>query len=185
MPAPNSPPGGACFSCMQLSSHSSVDMHSAPLPPASERAMSTWAGRKDHASTLNFFSLLFQCLISTTTFASAGDMRKCVLLQPVVAASEQLDCLTPADVPGNAAAPAGIDEIGVFRRSSWSRLMTWLALSKDPGGVSDCRAAKNGTSIEEWAQADAELALIYTRRHARECQGLHLTEGRAVDLGSV
>jgi hypothetical protein len=34
--------------------------------------------------------------------------------------------------------------MGVFRRSSWSRLMRRLALSKDPGGVSDCGAAEHG-----------------------------------------
>ena len=74
---------------MQGSSRASVCTQSAPLPPASERAMSTWAGRKDHASTLNFFSLLFQCLISTTTFASAGaifDQNHCHPSRPSFAA---------------------------------------------------------------------------------------------------
>ena len=47
--------------------HAGVGAPSAVAP----RAMSTCAGRKLHASRLNFFSLLFQCLISTTTFASA------------------------------------------------------------------------------------------------------------------
>lgn len=151
----------------------------APLPLASDWEMSTWAGRKDHASRLNFFSLLFQCLISTTTLAAAaqvkvsglsGRLRLCILhyagVATALAACHRLsgsvgtrltqcggvcwNSKRQRHLLGSSAAacgqnrtcgsaPAGMQAMGVFSCSSWSRLMMKLERSKEPGGVSDCR----------------------------------------------